>query len=77
MFMRFDKGGSGSLNAAQLQDALGQLGLTVSTRHAHRIMQTYDADASKRVELAEFREIVAGARSYLVERGARTGGARA
>ena len=61
---RRGKPDSGDVDVHELRNGLAQLGLSTSTRQAAKILAKYDEDDSMRVELPEFRQIVADLRAF-------------
>lgn len=58
MFAQHDRNGDGRLDAAELDEALYELGLATTTSEAAAILASFDHDRSRHLELAEFRALV-------------------
>ena len=63
-FAAFDRDSSGGIDALELTGALAKLGLQASTEQSQRVLARYDADGSRQLELAEFRQLVSDLRSF-------------
>ena len=63
-FARFDRDLGGRINVLELRVALTELGLTVDTEEALRVLRRFDANRSGQLELADFRNLVGTLRSY-------------
>ena len=63
-FNTYDYDGDGSLDVAELRDALNALGLETSSRQALQVLKRYDDDRSGALELGEFRALVAELREF-------------
>lgn len=62
--MRYDADSSGDIDAGELFRALNDLGLASSSAEATLVLDKYDADSSRKLELPEFRQLIADLRSY-------------
>ena len=75
VFRRFDKEGLGAIGVSELAEALTALGLPSDGPAAAEVLRRFDADASGKLELGEFRSLCkelkkAGHASGVVEDGA-------
>ena len=73
-FAAFDRDSSGGIDALELTGALAKLGLQASTDQAQKVLARYDSDASRQLELAEFRALVADLRTFQGGGGGGSGG---
>ena len=64
IFHAFDADRSGDIDVYELHRALNSLGLEASTAHAQRTLDKYDTDRSQKLELPEFRALVADLREF-------------
>lgn len=64
MFTRVDADRSGDIDVEELRRALEALGLLTDSRQAAQLLAKYDADASRRLELPEFRTLVSELRRF-------------
>ena len=64
LLLQFDRDGSGTLDAEELQPALAHLGLKCSTANAHKIVRAWDADNSGKLDLLEFTDLVRSLQTF-------------
>jgi len=64
LLLTFDRDGSGTLDAHELKGALRQLGLECSDLSVAKIVRAWDADASGKLDLLEFTDLVRSLRAF-------------
>ena len=73
-FASFDRDSSGGIDATELTGALAKLGLRASSQQTQRVLARYDSDASRTLELDEFRQLVYDLKAFQGGSGAGGGG---
>ena len=64
VFARYDKDRSGDMDVIELKQALRALNMPVDTAEADQVLNAFDVDSSKRLELHEFRTLVERLRAF-------------
>ena len=64
IFVRYDADNSGDIDVRELSRALDELGLVSDTAQAALILDQYDTDRSRKLELPEFRRLITSLREF-------------
>ena len=70
IFARYDKDGSGVIDAKETLEALREVGIEVAPAMAIKVMQGYDTDGSGALGLDEFKKLVLELRQYQAKQAA-------
>ena len=70
IFARYDKDGSGVIDAKETLEALREVGIEVAPAMATKVMQGYDTDGSGALGLDEFKRLVLELRQYQAKQAA-------